>query len=108
MKKSIKIGTLNFTQTEMKFLNQLWREDYSDCASIEEVVRRIAFKGTLKAIRIKKAFNIYWKRRKAGKSSNQIIEELKKRKMEYESVKKHSEKENEASNADDTQTVKEE
>ena len=88
MKQNIQIAPLDFSTTEAKLLKQIWREDYPDCASIEEVTRRLALKGISSALRMRATFNIFRKMRNAGQSWEEIAQTLEKRGLDWEAVKK--------------------
>ena len=90
MKKEINIASFLFSKDEIKLLKQIWRQDYPDCASLEEVTRRVALKGIKRELGIRKSFNVFKKMRNDGKSLNEIIQILKNREMDWEAIKKQA------------------
>jgi hypothetical protein len=95
MKKQhfIKIETIALSDDEHKLLNQIWRDEYSDCVTLEEMVRRLARQKIVQRCRIRRAFNIYDKRRKDGESLDEILDNLRQRKYPVDGIKEHHEEE---------------
>ena len=90
MNKSISIAALTFSTKDTKVLEQIWREQFPDCASLEEVTRRLALKGVLKELAIQRSFNVYRKMRKT-KNIDEILQILRDKDMHWETVKKQAE-----------------
>ena len=88
--KKFQIDSINVTLSDEKLLNQIWRDVYPDCASLEEVIRRLLLQKIRKEVKIRSAFNIYKKMRKNAKPE-EIFEKLKKKKLPDDSVKKQME-----------------
>ena len=87
MKKLISISALSFSNSDVKLLNQVWRQEYNDCASIEEVARRLALNGIQRILRIYKSFNFYKKMRESGLSPDEVQQLLKKKKLDGDNAK---------------------
>jgi len=90
MNKSISIAALTFSTKDAKVLEQIWREQFPDCSSLEEVTRRLALKGVIKELAIQRSFNVYRKMRKT-KNIDEILQILRDKNMDWETVKKQTE-----------------
>lgn len=95
MKKQhvINVDAIVLSNDEHKLLNQIWRDEYSDCVTLEEMVRRLARQKIVQRCRIRRAFNIYVKRRKNGESLNDILNNLRKRNYPVDGIEDHHKKE---------------
>jgi len=63
-KKHFTIAPINLTRSEEKLLNQIWRDEYPDCATLEEMLRRFLLQKVRREVKIRSAFNIYKKMRR--------------------------------------------
>ena len=90
MNYDLQIASFTFSTSEIRLLKQIWRNDYADCASLEEATRRIALNGIKRSIGLRKAFNVLKKMRDAGHTVDEIVQSLKDRELDYEAVINHA------------------
>jgi hypothetical protein len=92
--KLFNIDAINVTLSDEKLLTQIWRDEYPDCASLEEVLRRLLLQKVKKEVKIRSAFNMYKKMRKNAEPE-EIFKQLKEKKLPGKLVKKKMEEDKE-------------
>ena len=85
--KKFQIDSINVTLSDEKLLNQIWRDVYPDCASLEEVLRRLLLQKVRKEVKIRSAFNLY-KKMRSNSEPEEIFKQLKEKKLPEKLVKK--------------------
>ncbi len=74
--KTFKVGDIALTNDDVKLLNQIWRNEYPDCVTFEEMIRRLAIQIILQECKNRKSLNLYKRWNEKKESFQQFIARL--------------------------------